>query len=304
MGDFFDKPQLVVTAPPELPELRQSRIIGNSKNFWLWNEKDGFDLTHPQDPASEPITPRLKFQATDATITISPKKTALLIVDMQNVWLMEPFNPRGPGHDAEDILLKFGIPAAREAGIQVVWLNWGLSDNDLESINPTTQRIFDFGPDGSPTFDIGIGHEIGLVKLEDGEYVDAGRFLMRDQLNTDIHGPLKAAYHEGLSCSLPDVRFNKNRISGMCESMTECTDFLKDGGLTTLLFTGVNTDVCVAATLQDASLKKFDTILLKDGCGTTNGEDARKVTEESCRKAWGFLSTCRELEQGVRDMME
>jgi nicotinamidase-related amidase len=69
----------------------------------------------------------------------------------------------------------------------------------------------------------------------------------------------------------------------MCDAMTECTDFLWQGGFKTLLFTGINTDVCVAATLQDANLKGFDTVPLKDGCGTTNGEKAKKVIERNCK---------------------
>lgn len=54
----------------------------------------------------------------------------------------------------------------------------------------------------------------------------------------------------------------------MCDRMTDVTNFLNDNNLRTPLFTGINIDQCVMGTLQDAYLKGFDTILLKDGCAT------------------------------------
>ncbi|KAK0712649.1 Isochorismatase-like protein [Lasiosphaeria miniovina] len=63
----------------------------------------------------------------------------------------------------------------------------------------------------------------------------------------------------------PDVRFHKNRNSGLCDkSSPVLAQFLARQGIRTLLFAGL----CVMGTLQDASLKGFDCILLKDGCGT------------------------------------
>ncbi len=50
-------------------------------------------------------------------------------------------------------------------------------------------------------------------------------------------------------------------------------------GFRTLLFGGVNTDQCVFATIQDANLKGFDTILLNDGCGTNSPVGAQSSTE-------------------------
>jgi nicotinamidase-related amidase len=47
--------------------------------------------------------------------------------------------------------------------------------------------------------------------------------------------------------------------------MKDVTNFLDEHNLRTLLFTGINIDQCVMGTLHDASLKGFDTILLKPG---------------------------------------
>ena len=36
-------------------------------------------------------------------------------------------------------LLETAIPAAREAGIRVVWLNWSLTDNEVEYMPASTR---------------------------------------------------------------------------------------------------------------------------------------------------------------------
>ena len=288
----------------ETSSSEEPKVVGNAQNFWLWTAMGGFDLTHPLSPIGQPVMPRIGLTTANSTMTIAPQKTALIIVDMQNIWLSQPLRPRGPGHDAEEKLLKYGIPAARKAGIQIVWLNWGVSEGDLATLSPTTMRIFGFRMDGTCELDKGIGHDMGLVKMENGAEVRAGRFLMREQWNTELHWPLEAERQKGLKAYPADVQFSKNRISGMCDTAPECTDFLTRNGFKTLLFAGVNTDVCVMATLQDANSKGFHTVLLKDGCGTTNGEEARVATERNCLQAWGFISSCRELAEGVQRMKQ
>ena len=100
-----------------------------------------FDLTHPLTPICHPVIPRIGLTTANSPITTAPQKTTLLIVDIQNVWLSQPLRPRGPGHDAEEKLLKYGIPAARKAGIQIVWLDLGFSEGDLATLSPTTMGL-------------------------------------------------------------------------------------------------------------------------------------------------------------------
>ena len=112
----------------------------------------------------------------------------------------------------------------------------------------------------------GLGSEIGPVEIEDGKIVDGGRLLMRDTWNAALPPALDAAYKEGLSLKeRPDVWMHKNRMSGLWGSSTPCTEYLERKNIRTLLFTGVNTDQCVAGSLQDAFNKGYDCILLSDG---------------------------------------
>ena len=50
----------------------------------------------------------------------------------------------GAGNIAKRRLLDIAIPAARKAGIQIVWLNWGLTDEEIEYMPPSTRRAFGF----------------------------------------------------------------------------------------------------------------------------------------------------------------
>lgn len=66
-------------------------------------------------------------------------------MDLQNIFLSEAIGrKRVESHEAEDALLKYAVPAARKAGIQIVGLTWGIDESDLMTIPPTVWCIFGF----------------------------------------------------------------------------------------------------------------------------------------------------------------
>lgn len=269
---------------------------------------------------------------------------------MQNFFLSTYLGrpAEGAGNIAKGRLLETAIPAARKAGIQIIWLNWGLTDEELERMPPSTRRAFGFEAaleeedktKSLPAIDAhgvnqaaaeqyvqdkngllkekeltengkpkriykGLGSDIGPVRIEDGKVVDAGRLLMRDTWNAALPPALQAAYTVGQSLKeKPDVWIHKNRMSGLWGSYTSCTEFLQQEGIKTLLFAGVNTDQCVAGSLQDAFTKGWDCILLKDGCGTTSPKFAQECVEFNTARTWGFITDCSGLEKGVQAMLE
>lgn len=122
-------------------------VIGNPKgSFWLYDSTKGFDLTHPPTPTSPPIQPSVTFKTTTLDVTIDPRKTALCIIDMQNFFLSPSLGrPKdGKGLLAQQRLLQYAIPAARKAGIRIMWLNWGLTDEEVSNMPPATLRAFGF----------------------------------------------------------------------------------------------------------------------------------------------------------------
>ena len=140
-----------------------------------------------------------------------------------------------------------------------------------------------------------LGTNWGGVALRDGRKIDAGRALFKGTWNAALHDPLAASFIQSQSLAMPDVLFHKNRNSGMCEAMKECTGYLEGKGIRTLLFTGMNTDQCVLATAFNAQMKGFDTILLNDGCVTDSPAFAQQGCEYQFAHIWEFLSSCKAL---------
>ncbi|KAK4985605.1 Phosphatidylinositol 4-kinase pik1alpha (PI4-kinase)(PtdIns-4-kinase) [Elasticomyces elasticus] len=144
------------------PANHHTAVIGNAQNFWLHSSRTGFDLTHPAHPHDRPSTARLTLQTSTAPVTLDPAKTALVVIDMQNFFLSPAFGrSRGSGHAAAEKLERFAIPAARKAGVRVVWLNWGLSEEDVRGMPPAVKRAFGFeavvDEDGEVTSTTGSG---------------------------------------------------------------------------------------------------------------------------------------------------
>lgn len=239
----------------------------------------------------------------------------------------------GNGWKAQEALIKHAIPAARKQGIRIIWLNWGLTQREIEEMPPATLRAFGFEKveiereDGSgvdeETLGIdehGVGEKgIGRIKKEEGsgakevrariykglgtamgdvdvgggQTVDAGRLLMRDTWNAALTPELEAVRKS------EDVWIHKNRMSGLWGTRTECTDFLDKEGIRTLIFAGVNTDQCVGGSLQDAFTKGYDCVLLSDGCGTSSPDAAQQCVEWNVERTWGFLMSCKDMADGV-----
>lgn len=326
-------------------------LIGSPPNHWLYTSSPAtFDLTRPLPPDFPVPSPRtsIGLSTTTTPVLLSPSKTALVIIDMQNFFVSTSLGrpADGAGNRAVRRLLETGIPAARKAGIQVIWLNWGLIDVEIEQMPPSTRRAFGFevaleqeaSGKASPVIDPhgvnqaaaeeyvkdkasevkeltengkpkriykGLGSEMGSVKLEDGSLVDGGRLLMRHTWNAGLPPALDEVYKRGQKLEhKPDIWMHKNRMSGLWGASTPCEEYLKDQGLTTLLFSGVNTDQCVGGSLQDAFTKGWDCVLLKDACGTTSPSFASDCVEYNCARTWGFVTDCGQLEKGVRGMME
>ena len=276
----------------------QQEVFGGRKNFWLYCKATGFDLTHPLTPTSPAIYPRIPLEAVNACVTIDPAKTALVVVDLQNYFLSPAVGrPRdGTAMKVVDKLLQYAIPACRKADIPVVWLEWGLTEQDIEEMPPTIVRGFtaDNNFDGHRNIG-GLGSDVGSVKLDDGTIVEGGRVLMRGQWNSETYKPLAETHQPN------DVHVYKNRLSGFWGG-TAIEEALTSRGIKTLIFAGVNTDQCVGGSLQDAVSKGWDCILLSDGCATSSPEFAQQCIEYNTVQGWGFLLSCEDLAKGISNM--
>lgn len=126
------------------------------------------------------------------------------------------------------------LPAARAAGILVIWINWGNRPDRL-NLSPALLHIF------KGEFDeIGLGETLagnGSKVLEAGEW---GSAVVNE-----------------LGVENSDIRVDKYRMSGFWD--TPLDSILRNLGITSCLFAGVNADQCVMHTLADANFLGYDT---------------------------------------------
>ncbi|TVY47137.1 Peroxyureidoacrylate/ureidoacrylate amidohydrolase [Lachnellula occidentalis] len=213
----------------------------------------------------------------DTLLTISPEATALVIIDMQNFFLDGKCMEHPHGLKAVEPTIKV-IEKCREAGIQVIWVNWGLNDQDLSTMSAGVMRGFMrdvIQPTTKPIRSYtGLGSDLGDSK---------GRCLFAGTWNADIYSPLKAHVQDS------DLHCAKSRMSALWTPEQPLWKTLKEQKKTTVLFTGVNTDQCVLGTLVDAYNAGWNCILVDDCCGTTT-KGAKEVTLSNVAKCYGFVT--------------
>jgi nicotinamidase-related amidase len=194
----------------------KSIIIGNTSNFWRYSNENGFDLTRQNDHQT---CSSIKLETTTKPIIIDPARSALVIIDMQNFFLHPAVRSHDTGLTASKKLLEYAIPAAHKAGIQIIWVNWGLTEEDIDQIPPALKRVFARGSlgelknvDTSKPIYSGFGSEMGDIILPNGEHINGGRVLMRNTWNAKLYDPLFESYETSQKTTKPDQWFHKVSI--------------------------------------------------------------------------------------------
>lgn len=197
----------------------------------------------------------LHIDARPDPLSVEPASTAVIVVDMQNDFGAEGgmFDRAGiPISGIQSVVAPTArvLAAARATGMQAVYLTMQF-EPDLSDAG---------GPDAP---NLAIHRRLGLgdpVAAPDGR---GGRILIRDTWNTEILSEL--APEDG------DIVVPKHRFSGFFE--TDLDAILKERGITTLIFTGCTTSVCVESTLRDAFFRDYRCLLLEDCCAEPIGGD-------------------------------
>ena len=164
---------------------------------------------------------------------LDPKRTALLVVDMQNGFLM-----RGVAHALCEEAIKI-VPninqiaaALRNAGGVVVWikntaneeshLSWSVRDA-MDGPERTAKRNSSMAP-GSK------GHELWA----------------------------------GLDVKPEDLTVQKTRFSAFIQGSSNLEALLRARGIDTVIVTGTLTNVCCESTARDAMMRNFRTVMVTD----------------------------------------
>lgn len=238
-----------------------------------WTAKDGMtSLVRPARPSRPSV-----LGAMPQPVELDLARTALVVVDMQNDFCHpEGWFPAVRGVDPTPLLAPVAainrlIAASRAASVPILWLNWGVRA-DAANLPPhvldkatACGELPGYG-DPSPT-----GH--GPILAE---------------------GSWGAATIDVLDQQSDDLVVHKHRLSGFKDSTLDSV--LRRAGITTLLFTGINIDRCVFATLTDASFEGYDVILVEDATATPSPDYVREAVLYLTRLLYGFTTSATEVE--------
>jgi ureidoacrylate peracid hydrolase len=173
---------------------------------------------------------------------IDPAKTALVVVDMQNGFMV-PELGHAPCPMAHEIVPNINrlAQAVRGTGGTVIWIQTAYSDETLQSWSTLY-----------------------------GMMLPKGRERRKFSLS-----PANKGYElfPDLKVDPADAIVVKNRYSAFIQGSSNIEDVLRQRGLDTLLITGTVTNVCCESTARDAMMRNYKTIMLTDGNAANTDED-------------------------------
>jgi nicotinamidase-related amidase len=253
-----------------MTEAPKPTALGSSaRNAWLVDDGQA-DLVRAARPA---VPARLAAEPKDCTIDLA--RTAMIVIDMQNDfchpdgWLasigVDVMPARAPIAPLQRLL-----PALRTAGVPIVWVNWG---NRPDRLNLSPALLHVYNPTGTG---VGLGDHLpktGAAVLEKDSW--------------------SAAIVDELAPAPSDIKVDKCRMSGFWD--TPLDSILRNLGVTTLLFGGVNADQCVLHTLADANFLGYDTLLVGDCSATTSPAYCWDATLYNIKQIFGFVVPSRSL---------
>ncbi|KAJ7900316.1 Isochorismatase hydrolase [Mycena olivaceomarginata] len=290
MPPLHDTPILGMVARPRVEAPIQYGTDATPQGFWTEWPSGLVDVSRTsQLPPSgsgntqvepPPLTSALLDIPVDGERTVRVKReaTALVVIDMQNFFLHPELRDHPTGLKCVDPLLK-AIPALRDAGVKILWVNWGLTEHELQTIPPSLVRGFTKNGRG------GFGSELP------GGF---GRLLMRDAKNSELYGPLHDEWLKGKEGGT-DFWIHKNRMSGLWGYQSSLDLFLQENGITTLLFAGVNADQCVSGTLVDAYFRGYDCLLVEDCTATGSPAGGLENVVYNAGNSYGFCTDATRL---------
>lgn len=249
--------------------------VGNKRNYWRVSKQAAHLVREQQAP--RPVT----FDAEPQRLTIDMNRTAVIVVDMQNDFC-------SPGGWVDYIGGDYAVlqtPVAsinhlltvlRGNEVPIIWLNWG-NRADRMNLSPSVLHVYNGDGEGR-----GIGERLPAHNSPVLEKSSWGAAIVDGMLTEDS-----------------DIFVDKYRMSGFWD--TPLDSILRNLRVDTLLFTGVNLDQCVMATLQDAVNSGYDSILLEDCCATNSPSYCAQATIFNVKQCYGFVAQSSDIIQAVYD---
>ena len=175
-----------------------------------------------------------------AYTSLDPAKTALVVIDMQNVWVKEGMPAYSPYCEAIVPNINLLAAATRRAGGKVIWVRAVYGDDAPQ----TWSAYMDF----------------------------LDRSQMQDMLEALTDGNEGAELWHALDVQPEDEITIKRRFSALIQGSSDLGERLTKAGIDTLIITGTATNVCCESTARDAFLLNYRTIMVADANATSSDE--------------------------------
>jgi ureidoacrylate peracid hydrolase len=211
-------------------------------------------------------------------INIDPSTTALVVVDMQNAYLSQGGYLDRVGFDVSTsgpVIDKAArvLAAARTAGLFVVHLQNGFDALQTQAGGPNAP----------------VWHKSNALKYMRANPSARGTLITYGTWDYEIVDALKPAAGEAI---VPKARY-----SGFAGTNLE--QLLRARGITTLLLVGVNTNVCVEATLRDAYHREFFAVMVPDATLQAGPDFIFDATVFNVQRFFGWTASSEAVAQAL-----
>jgi len=172
--------------------------------------------------------------------SLDPTTTALVVIDMQNVWVKQGMPAYSPYCEAIVPNINRLAAATRGAGGKVYWV----------------RAIY--GDDAPRTWSAYM------------DFLDRGQ--MENMLQALTDGNEGAALWHDLDIQPEDEITIKRRFSALIQGSSDLGERLTAAGIDTLIVTGTATNVCCESTARDAFMLNYRTLMVSDANATSSDE--------------------------------
>jgi ureidoacrylate peracid hydrolase len=220
------------------------------------------------------------LNARPQAIEIDIERTAIIVVDMQNAYASKGgMLDLGTGIDEARIGPVISanqrlLPAARAAGVKVIYLQFGYKPD-----------LSDAGGPESPNIRKQMAFRMIKERPDD-----------RDKLI--VEGTWGWQIIDGLKPEPGDVVVQKSRYSGFAGTTLE--NQLHGLNIRHLIFTGVATNVCVESTAREAYFREFWPILVEDAMDHTGPDFVRQATLYNFESKLGWVTKTEDVLRVLR----
>ncbi len=221
----------------------------------------------------------MKVDARPNPLEVDLKKSAIVVVDMQNAFASKGGMldiARVDITDAPRVIrtIRSVLDAARESSVAVVYLRMAYKPD-----------LSDSGGPNSPNFH----KELAMTLM-------CSRPELKGKVLTE--GTWDAEIVDDLAPQPADLVITKTRYSGFAG--TPLDSQLRMRGIQYLFFAGIATNVCVESTLRDAYFHDYWPILLRDAAMPAGPPTAHEATVFNVESFFGWTMTSRRVSEPIK----